>query len=141
MKIGDKLYKPVEDGNYFEASCWCNSNNAHIEDKGEYYEIVGNPGHVVTIEDYDQALEDHIYRTRLARGYNKREPSMYINSSNPRWHQDAEDWIAFIDEVMTYGLEIENKFIAGEPVPTIEEFERNLPVIHWTIEEEGNSEE
>ena len=27
---------------YAEAAAWCNGNNAHIEDKGAYYEVVAN---------------------------------------------------------------------------------------------------
>ena len=135
MKIGDKLYKPVADDVYFNASCWCNSHNAHIEDKGEYYQIVKNQPAPITIADYDNALEDHLTVTRVARGYTKREPSAYINSTNPRWKQDAEDWVAFLDSVMSYGLEIENQFIAGLPVPTLDEFKAGLPVITWTYVE------
>ena len=38
------------------------------------------------------------------------------------------------DAVMLYGLDILNKAARGEPVPTLAEFEENLPVIHWTEE-------
>jgi len=43
--IGDKLYKNNKDDmeQYTETAQWCNANNAHIEDKGEYYEVVENP--------------------------------------------------------------------------------------------------
>lgn len=45
--IGTKIYKPLEtqealDG-YSQAADWCNANNAVIEDKGEYYEVVEVP--------------------------------------------------------------------------------------------------
>lgn len=41
MQIGDKLYKKDKTyENYSNMAVWCNSNNALIEDKGEYYEIV-----------------------------------------------------------------------------------------------------
>lgn len=41
-KIGDKLYKNnINDmKKYAVAATWCNSNNAMIVDKGEYYEVV-----------------------------------------------------------------------------------------------------
>lgn len=44
--IGTKLYKnnPDDMARYTEMAQWCNKNNAHIEDKGEYYEVVENPG-------------------------------------------------------------------------------------------------
>ena len=42
--IGFKFEKPVKDGKkYAELAQWCNSNNAFIEDKGEYYEVVAIP--------------------------------------------------------------------------------------------------
>ena len=43
--IGKKLYKNNQDdmAQYMETAIWCNENGAHIEDKGEYYEVVENP--------------------------------------------------------------------------------------------------
>ena len=42
--IGTKFNKPLETQEqlyaYSSAAEWCNSNNATIEDKGEYYEVV-----------------------------------------------------------------------------------------------------
>ena len=42
--IGTKFYKPLETQEqldaYSSAAEWCNANNATIEDKGEYYEVV-----------------------------------------------------------------------------------------------------
>lgn len=43
--IGKKLYKNNADdmAQYTDTAIWCNSNNAMIEDKGEYYEVVAIP--------------------------------------------------------------------------------------------------
>lgn len=43
--IGTKLYKPRpnHDTEYINAVKWCRINNAMIEDKGNYYEIVAIP--------------------------------------------------------------------------------------------------
>lgn len=42
--IGTKFYKNNYDLDaYSSAAEWCNSNNATIEDKGEYYEVVETP--------------------------------------------------------------------------------------------------
>jgi hypothetical protein len=51
--IGTKLYKNnTEDmAKYTETAIWCNSNNAHIEDKGEYYEVCENVPHTPTLEE------------------------------------------------------------------------------------------
>ena len=88
----------------------------------------------VTIKDYDDAMEAHLRAEREARGYTTREPDYYLTSSVPRWAQDARDWVAHRDEVMLYALNIENKYEAGEPVPTLDEFRAALPVITWTLE-------
>ena len=41
--IGTKLYKKTDDmKRYSKTAMWCNSHNAHIEDKGDYYEVVAN---------------------------------------------------------------------------------------------------
>lgn len=42
--IGTKFYKDNYDLNaYSQAAEWCNNNNATIEDRGEYYEVVEIP--------------------------------------------------------------------------------------------------
>ena len=37
--IGYKLSKPVDQNEYKYVADWCNSKNAWIEDKGDYYEV------------------------------------------------------------------------------------------------------
>lgn len=42
--IGTKIFKPVEDLEaYSQCAEWCNKNNAYIEDKGDYYEVIAVP--------------------------------------------------------------------------------------------------
>ena len=45
--IGTKFYKPLETqeqlDKYAFAAEWCNNNNAMIEDKGDFYEVVEVP--------------------------------------------------------------------------------------------------
>lgn len=42
--IGTKFYKgKYKTADYVRAAQWCNANNATIEDKGEYYEVVAIP--------------------------------------------------------------------------------------------------
>ena len=88
------------------------------------------------LEDFDQAMEDHLVSERSERGYTTREPDSYLTSSDPRWKQDAEDWVAHRDAVMGYALELINAVKSGqrEP-PTMEEFVAGLPQITWTYEE------
>lgn len=81
---------------------------------------------------YDAEMELHLDTEKADRGYTKREPSDYANSTVPRYKQDAADWTAHRDAVMLYGLDVLNKAARGEPVPTLAEFKAALPVIHWT---------
>lgn len=65
--IGDKLYKnKAEDmARYTEEAIWCNSNNAHIEDKGSYYEVCENVIPEPSIDEQIEAL-DHQYNSDKA---------------------------------------------------------------------------
>lgn len=40
--LGTKIYK-TDMSNYTDCAIWCNANNATIEDKGTYYEVVTLP--------------------------------------------------------------------------------------------------
>ncbi|MCQ2378001.1 MAG: hypothetical protein MJ016_02175 [Victivallaceae bacterium] len=93
----------------------------------------------VIIAKYDKAMEAHLFAERAARGYTTREPSDYKGSSVPRWASDAEDWIAHRDQVMLYGLEVENHYKETGEGPTIEEFKAGLPKIHWSVEITDNN--
>jgi hypothetical protein len=91
---------------------------------------------VYTVEDYDAAMEDYIREVRIARGYTTRDPDDYFGSSNPRWSQDAKDWVAFRDAVMTYALGVINEYTATGNAPTLAEFKVNFPKMVWTYQEE-----
>lgn len=103
------------------------------------YEVISPPPPpepVYTYDDYNRAMEDYIYSVRFQRGYDEREPSFYIHSSNPRWKSDAQDWVAFIDAIMTYALPVLNKYKNNEEVPTLAEFKAGFPKMVWTYQEE-----
>ena len=87
-----------------------------------------------TMADYDAAMEAHLTSARVARGYTTREPDCYANSSNPRWKQDAADWIAFRDAVMEYGLAKMYEYTETGIAPALEDFKAGLPVIQWSVE-------
>lgn len=89
-----------------------------------------------TVEDYDAAMEDYLREVRIARGYTTREPDDYFGSSNSRWAQDAKDWVAFRDAVMTYALDVINTYTATGKAPTLAEFKAGFPKIVWTYQEE-----
>lgn len=85
------------------------------------------------VQKYDDAIEEHLLAERSARGYTVREPSLYLNSSNERWASDARDWVAHVDEVMAYGLEVQNQFTATGEAPDLEEFKSGIPKIEWSM--------
>ena len=87
----------------------------------------------VSIADYDRIMEQHIKDACIARGYTTREPDAYLNSRNERWAQDAEDFIAFRDKVMEYGLMVQNEFVQTGKAPSLEVFKAGLPQIVWTL--------
>ena len=59
--IGTRLYKgQYTSKQYADTAVWCNQNNAHLEDKGTYYEVVENAPYVPTIQDQIIALESTI---------------------------------------------------------------------------------
>ena len=101
------------------------------------YSVIGLNEKLITIDDYDKAMELYLNKVRSARGYNTREPSDYISSGNERWKTDAQDWIAFRDEVMEYALDVQNKYIAQQPVPSINDFIAGFPTITWTYRNEA----
>jgi len=66
--IGKKLYKgQYTSKEYADTAIWCNANNAHIEDKGEYYEVVENVPYIPTLQEQVVALESQYGMNRWQR--------------------------------------------------------------------------
>ena len=57
--IGTKLYKNNKSdmANYTKTAVWCNANNAHIDDMGDYYEVVENVPYVPSKEEQIAQLD------------------------------------------------------------------------------------
>jgi hypothetical protein len=57
--IGTKLYKNNKEdmARYTATAQWCNANNAHIEDKGSYYEVCENTTPEPSKEEKLEALD------------------------------------------------------------------------------------
>lgn len=65
MNIGYKLYKKDKTiENYRDMALWCNSNNAKVEDKGEYYEVVA-------IVPKEPTLQEQVIRLEREYGMNR----------------------------------------------------------------------
>jgi hypothetical protein len=89
-----------------------------------------------TLAEYDAAMEDHLVQERSARGYTTREPTAYLASGNARWASDARDWVAHVDAVMAYALDLINAVQSGQrEAPTMAEFRAGLPTITWSYQE------
>ena len=89
-----------------------------------------------TLDEYDAAMEDHLVQERSARGYTTREPTAYLASGNARWASDARDWVAHVDAVMAYALDLINAVQSGQRTPpTMAEFCAGLPQITWSFSE------
>lgn len=59
------VYKDgMTNAQYADLAVYCNSNNCHIEDKGDYLEAVENPPYVPTNEEQRQARAD-AYRAEV----------------------------------------------------------------------------
>lgn len=118
----DEGYHAVHDGYKFEDGKWVR--------KWRIEPVAYTPA------DYDNAMEDYLRQVRSERGYTTREPDDYFGSSNPRWSQDAKDWVAFRDAVMTYALGVINTYTATGAAPTLAEFKAGFPKMVWTYQEE-----
>lgn len=57
--IGTKLYKNSKSdmAKYTATAVWCNANNAHIDDMGDYYEVVENVPYVPSKEEQIAQLD------------------------------------------------------------------------------------
>lgn len=69
--LGTKIYK-TDMSNYTECAVWCNQNNATIEDKGTYYEVVTLP--LPTLEEIKAAK---IAELKAQRDNKEVEPISY----------------------------------------------------------------
>lgn len=118
-------YQPVEDGYHVVDGKWVN--------KWKMEKVV----ETFTYDDYNRAIESHLYETRCERGYDEREPSPhYDNSKVARWRTDAKDYREFRDDVMLYALPVLNEYKKTGKAPTLEEFKAGFPKITWSYTEE-----
>lgn len=64
IKVGTTITKEEykKDGGSFYMQCaiWCDTNNAQIEDRGTYYEIVEKKPYIPTVEQQIEQLEQQI---------------------------------------------------------------------------------
>ena len=70
--LGTKLYKNNKSdmAKYTATAVWCNANNAHIDDMGDYYEVVENVPYMPSQEEQIATL-DRQYQSdkQVLQGY------------------------------------------------------------------------
>ena len=65
--IGTKINKPTNIDEYSKVAEWCDKNNATIEDKGDYYEVVAVVPHEPTLQEQLEMLEAQYKMNRWQR--------------------------------------------------------------------------
>ncbi len=73
--IGTKIYKN-DMNNYTESAIWCNANNATIEDKGDYYEVV-----TLSLPTLEEIKAAKIAELKAERDSKEVEPITYNGKS------------------------------------------------------------
>ena len=137
--LGEKLYKgQYTNKQYADVAVWCNANNATIEDKGEYYEVVAIPPHVPTEKEIQEELERGIeawMNTVVAeRDYDSIDTCIarYTDSPNPKYAQEAKavkDWNTMVwDKCWDILKEVKE---GKRGIPTLEEVIAELPKLDW----------
>ena len=91
MNIGYKLSKAEKNTKkYTEMAVWCNDNNAKVEDKGEYYEVVAVVIPEPTLEEQVVRLEREYGMNRWQREGILAEGSLYSEYTKNK-AQEIED--------------------------------------------------
>lgn len=89
--IGKKLYKgQFSNKEYADAASWCNANKAHLEDKGDYFEVVENIPHIPTLKEQLIQLEIKYNMPRVIREGILGNPAAY-SEFNVNRAKDLED--------------------------------------------------
>lgn len=96
--IGKKLYKNNKDdmAQYTSTAQWCNSNNAHIEDKGIYYEVCENVVPEPTTDEKIAAL-DAQYNADKSNLLNAYQTALVYGNTG-RMEQIKADLVALDDK-------------------------------------------
>ncbi len=137
--LGTKLYKNNEDdmARYTECAIWCNANNATIEDKGEYYEVVAVPVHIPTEAEIQAqltaAVQAYMDSTAQTRGYdNIHTACSYSNSTDHIFAAEGQACLQWRDKVWRKCYTLLDEVKAGtRGIPTVEELVAELPVLEW----------
>lgn len=149
--IGTKIYKTIiqnKDGSqyinydtelYLTASEWCNSNNAMIVDKGEYFKVeaIQEPTEkekqVLMQAQLTAAVQNWMDTTVQKRNYdNIYTACTYAYSTDETFKKEGTACIAWRDTVWRICYNILNDVLSGKrEIPTEEELIAELPKLEW----------
>lgn len=101
--------KPYTNAQYADLAVYCNENNCHIEDKGDYLESVETPPHVPTYEEVDKARED--YRKEHIDSKTAMRSRKMANGS---WTEEDEQAYLELDAEVTAWIEENLPYPVGE---------------------------
>lgn len=73
-----------------------------------------------------QALESHIHKECLKKGYNFESLGVYASSTETKYAQEATDLIEMATQCWQYFEDQKALVESGEPMPTVEEFKSGL---------------
>ena len=122
---------------YREAAQWCNKNQAYIEDKGKYYEVVALPE--PTPEElaaalqvqYTALIQSMLDKEAQKLGYdNCNSVCTYVDTGVQKFDDEGRAFRAWRSAVWAKGYEILDSVKAGEvEIPTEEELITFLPTL------------
>ena len=113
---------PNTDARYAEAAAWCNeTQQATIEDKGDYYEVVAFPDpteeeqQAALVERFRSAIQSWMDEEAVKLGYdNVLSACSYINTGNPKFDAEGEGFRQWRSAVWAKGYELIDEVISGK---------------------------
>ena len=137
--IGKKFIKgQIDEKEYIEAVEWCNNgNNAFIEDKGDYLEVIALPEHVPTADEIQAALttavQNWMDKTVQQRNYdNIGTACTYANSTDSTFAAEGLACVKWRDAVWRKCYDMLAEVKAGtRAIPTADEVIAELPALEW----------
>ena len=134
--IGTKIQKPVEDLDaYSQCAVWCNENNAYIEDKGDYYEVMAipEPTPEEIAERIQKQLTDAVQHVLDSKAQellydNCLSVCSYVDTGVPKFDAEGKAFRVWRSAVWAKGYEILAQVQAGQrAIPTEEQLIAELP--------------
>lgn len=101
--------KPYTNAQYADLAVYCNENNCHIEDKGDYLESVENAPYVPTYEEVKQM------RIQYRKEYiDDKTLERQRKMANGSWTEEDEQAYLELDAEVTAWIEENLPYPAGE---------------------------